>query len=161
MKRLFVVLLSMVTVVMTGPSALADQPIHERQPVDAVFVDGSCGFPLEGHTTGYVLGITWIDEDGSVRRFEAYPQLRIVLMNPATGESLTVNISGPAHITEGSDGTFTLVGTGSWFWFEHPDTGAPGLFQTAGSFVLSIDPAGNESFSRVGRLVDLCPELAS
>jgi hypothetical protein len=82
-------------------------------------------------------------------------------MNPATGESLTVNISGPAHITEGSDGTFTLVGTGSWFWFEHPDTGAPGLFQTAGSFVLSIDPAGNESFSRVGRLVDLCPGLAS
>ena len=71
-----------------------------------------------------------------------------------------MNIAGPAHISEGADGSFTLVGTGGWFWVGPPDTGAPGIFLTTGRFVFSVDPAGNESFSRVGRITDLCAKLA-
>jgi hypothetical protein len=90
----------------------------------------------------------------------AYPQLKATSTNLATGEGIRVNIAGPAHIIEGADGGFTLVGTGNWGWGSHPDTGEPGLFLTSGRFVLSVDAAGNESFRRVGRLRDLCAELA-
>jgi len=161
MKRVCAVLLLMLPVVATGPNALANEPTHETLPVDDVFVDESCGFPVEVHQTGFVVAITWIDEDGSLRHFEAYPQLTATLTHLGTGESITVNIAGPAQITEEPDGSFTLVGTGTWFWISHPDTGEPGLFQTAGRFIFSIDSAGNESFSRVGRVVDLCSELAA
>jgi hypothetical protein len=162
MKRLTVVLLlALMALVAAAPSALAAKPTHERVPIDDVLVDESCGFPVEVHTTGFLLAIEWVDEDGSLRRFEAYPQLRSTYTNLDTGESITVNIAGPAHITEGADGSFTLVGTGNWGWDINPDTDEPGHFLTSGRFVFSIDAAGNESFSRVGRIIDLCAKLAA
>ena len=162
MKRLATaLLLTLLALVATAPSALAAKPTHERTPVDDVFVDPSCSFPVEIHTTGFVLAIEWVDEDGSLRRFEAYPQLRSTYTNLATGKSIKVNIAGPAHITESPDGSFTLVGTGNWGWDSHPDTGEPGLFLTSGRFVFSIDAQGNESFRRVGRITDLCAKLAA
>jgi hypothetical protein len=163
MKRLAAaLLLTLLALVATAPSALAAKPTHERTPVDDVFVDeDSCDFAVEIHTTGFILAIEWVDEDGSLRRFEAYPQLRATYTNLVTGESIKVNISGPAHITESPDGSLTLVGTGDWSWDVHPDTGEPGLFLTSGRFVLSIDAQGNESFQRVGRITDLCAKLAA
>ena len=162
MKRLAAaLLLTLLALAATAPSALAAKPTHERTPVDDVFVDTSCGFPVEIHTTGFVLAIEWVDEDGSLRRFEAYPQLRSTYTNLDSGKSIKVNISGPSHITESPDGSFTLVGTGNWSWDVHPDTGAPGLFLTSGRFVFSIDAQGNESFRRVGRITDLCAKLAA
>jgi hypothetical protein len=101
MKRLAVVLLlTLLALVAAAPSALAAKPTHERTPVDDVFIDTSCGFPVEIHTTGFVLAIEWVDEDGSLRRFEAYPQLKATHTNLATGRSIKVNISGPAHHRE-------------------------------------------------------------
>lgn len=163
MKRLAVVLLfSLLTLLVAAPSALAAPPTHERVPVDDVVVDEeSCGVPVEIHTTGFILAIEWVGEDGSLRRFEAYPQFKATLTNLVTGESIRVNIAGPAHITESPDGSFTLVGTGNWLFGTHPDTDELGLFQIAGRFVLSIDPQGNESFRFVGRVKDLCAELAA
>ena len=78
MKRLAVVLLfSLLTLLVAAPSALAAPPTHERVPVDDVVVDEeSCGFPVEIHTTGFILAIEWVAEDGSLRRFEAYPSSR-------------------------------------------------------------------------------------
>jgi hypothetical protein len=52
---------------------------------------------------------------------------------------VTVNIAGPGQFTDGTDGSFTLVGTGNWLWGNHPKTGEPGLFLLSGRFVLSVD----------------------
>jgi hypothetical protein len=160
-RRIVVLLLTLLALVMAAPSAQAAPPTHERMPADFDGVDETCGFPVEIHQTGFVIAIEWVDEDGSLRRIEAYPQLKATFTNPATGESITVNIAGPAHITESPDGSFTLVGTGNWGWGNHPQTGEPGIFLLSGRFVFSVDAQGNESFRSVGRFVDLCAELAA
>lgn len=160
MRRLVLVLALTFPFLVAAPSAQAGKPTHERLPNNATFVDDSCGFPVRFEQTGSLVRITWTAADGSVRVKEAYPQLKATLTNLATGRSITVNIAGPAHISEGADGSFSLIGTGSWFWPFHPDTGAPGLFLTSGRFVFAVDPAGNESFGRSGRIVDLCARLA-
>lgn len=160
MRGLLLTLVVTLPLLVLAPSALAAKPTHERLPIDDEFVDDSCGFPVNVDQTGYVVRITWTAEDGSVRVKEAYPQYKSTFTNPATGKSITVNIAGPAHISERADGSFSLTGTGSWFWPFHPDTGAPGLFLTSGRFVFSVDSEGNESFTRTGRIVDLCAQLA-
>jgi hypothetical protein len=162
MKRPAVVLfLALLTLLVAAPSALAAKPTHERMPIDDEFVDESCGFPLQVQQTGFLVAIEWVGEDGSLRRFEAYPQLKATYTNPSTGQSIRVNFSGPAHITEGTDGSFTLVGTGLWLFGSHPDTDEPGIFLLSGRFVLSIDAQGNQSFHRAGRVTDLCAQLAA
>jgi hypothetical protein len=160
-RRIVVLLLTLLALVITAPSAQAAPPTHERLSADFDGVDETCGFPVEIHQTGFIIAIQWVDEDGSLRRIEAYPQLKAPFTNPATGESIRVNIAGPAHITESPDGSFTLVGTGNWIWGNHPQTGEPGTFLLSGRFVLSVDAQGNESFRSVGRFVDLCAELAA
>jgi hypothetical protein len=159
--RVVVLLVTLAALVAAAPSALAAPPTHERVPIDDEFTDESCGFPVEIQLTGFVHTITWVNEDGSVRRIEAFPQGKATLTNPETGESITHNAAGPAHVTENPDGSFTLVGTGNWGWPNHPETGEPGIFQLSGRFVLSVDAEGNESFRFVGRFVDLCAELAA
>ena len=162
MKRLTVVLLvTLAACVVATSSAQAAPPTHERVRVDETFIDESCGFRVQTHVTGFVVTIEWVDEDGTTRRFEAFPQGRATHTNLSTGESITVNTSGPAHTTENPDGSLTVVGTGTWGFGNHPDTGAPGIFQVAGRWVFSIDAQGNESFRFVGRVRDLCTELAA
>jgi hypothetical protein len=141
MKRLAVVVLATLAVLAAAaPSAQSAPPTHERVPIDETpFIDESCDFPVEIHQRGFVIRITWVDEDGSVRRIEAFPQGRATLTNPDTGERITVNAAGPAHITDNPDGSFTLVGTGTWGWPNHPETGALGIFQLKGRFVLAVD----------------------
>jgi hypothetical protein len=162
MKRLTVVLLlTLAASVVATSSAQAAPPTHERVPVDETFIDESCGFRVQTHVTGSVLTIEWVNEDGTTRRFEAFPQGRATHTNLSTGESITVNAAGPAHTTENPDGSFTVVGTGTWGFGNHPQTGEPGIFQIAGRWVFSIDAQGNESFRFAGRVRDLCAELAA
>ena len=161
-RRVVVLLVTLAALVAAVPSALAAPPTHEREPIDATFTDEeSCGFPVEIHLTGFVLRIEWVNEDGSVRRIEAFPQGKATLTNPDTGESITVNAAGPVHVTENPDGSFTLVGTGNWGFSSHPETGEAGQFQVSGHWVFSLDAEGNESFRFVGRVRDLCAELAT
>jgi hypothetical protein len=160
MKRLAVVFLAtLAALVAAAPSAQAAPPTHERVPVDETVIDESCGFRVQTHVTGFVVTIEWVDEQGT-RRFEAFPQGRATHTNLSTGESITVNTAGPEHTTESPDGSLTVVGTGTWGFGNHPETGAPGIFQVAGRWVFSIDAQGNESFHFVGRVRDLCAELA-
>ena len=116
---------------------------------------------VQTHLTGFVLTIEWVDGDGTIRRFTAFPQGRATHTNPSTGESVTVNAAGPERTTVNPDGSFTVVGTGTWGFANHPETGAPEIFQVAGRWVFSVDAQGNESFRFVGRVRDLCAELAA
>jgi len=162
MKRLAVVFLAtLAALVAAAPSAWAAPPTHERVAVDETLIDESCGFRVQTHVTGVVLTIEWVDQDGTTRRFEAFPQGRATHTNLSTGESITVNTAGPAHTTENPDGSLTVVGTGTWGFSNHPQTGEPGIFQVAGRWMFSIDAQGNESFHFVGRVRDLCAELAA
>lgn len=160
MKRLSLVVLLTLGLLLVGPSALATKPTIQEFPIDLLFLDESCGFPIEVQITGFIIHIEWIDAGGSLRVFEAGPQIKMTLTNLDTGETLTSNIAGPAHITEGSDGSFTFVGTGTWSWNANPETGEPGIFVSAGRWVFAVDSEGNESFTIVGKIFDLCPELA-
>jgi hypothetical protein len=161
MRRLLVVLLVALGALLAGPTALAAPPTHETIPVDDVFFDPSCGFPIEGHVTGFAVVITWANKDGSSRVFVANPQLKATLTNLNTGSTYTENISGPAHITVHPDGTSTLVGTGLWGFDLNPQTGAPGASLNAGRLVATFDAAGNEtSFQIIGHVTDLCAKLA-
>jgi hypothetical protein len=161
MKRLAVVLLVTLAALVAAPSAQAAPPTHERVPIDETFTDESCGFPVQVQLTGFMLVIEWVDEDGTTRRFEAFPQARATLTNLSTGESITVNTAGSTHITENPDGSLTVVGTGNWGFPSHPETGEPGFFLLSGRWVFSLDAQNNESFHFVGRVRDLCVELAT
>jgi hypothetical protein len=96
-----------------------------------------------------------------LRRFEAYPQVRATFTNPSTGQSVTVNLAGTAHVTEGADGSFTLVSTVNWGFSHHPDNDEPGIFLLSGRFVFSVDAQDNASLRSVGQVVDLCAQLAA
>jgi hypothetical protein len=161
MKRLAVVLLlTLAAVAVAAPSAQAAPPTHEQVPIDDEFIDESCGFPVQGHVTGFMLVIEWVDKDGTTRRFEGFPQARTTFTNLITGESITVNAAGSAHITDNPDGSFTAVGTGNWGFPSDPETGEPGFVLLSGRWVF-IEAQGNTSFSFVGQEVDLCAELAA
>jgi hypothetical protein len=163
MKRLTVVLLvTLAASVVATSSAQAAPPTHERVPVDETFIDNrACDFPVQGHATGFMLIIEWVDEDGTTRRFEGFPQAKLTLTNLTTGKSITANTAGAFHLTENPDGSLTAAGTGNWGFPFDLETGEPGFLLYSGRWVFSIDAQGNESFRFVGRVRDLCTELAA
>ena len=166
MKRLTVVLLVTLAVLLAAPSAQAAQPTVERFPVNDQGIDEeTCGFPIETTITGSVVAISWFeegaDQDGRVLYIAADPQLKLTMTNLDTGETITLNISGPVHVNATADGGVVVLETGLWARGENPETGESGLFQTAGLLRITIDAEGNESFQFVGRVTDLCAELAA
>ena len=95
MKRLAIaVLLALPMMLATAPGALAAQPTIQREAIDDTRVDTSCGFPVQVHTTGFVITIQWVDADGTTRTIQAFPQAKDTLTNLDTGTSIMVNISG-------------------------------------------------------------------
>ena len=52
MRRVAAGVLCTVLVLFVGPTASANKPAIQRTPVDDEFVDDSCGFDVDVHTTG-------------------------------------------------------------------------------------------------------------
>lgn len=154
-------------VVVAPGAALASQPTVTMSPLTVDNeIDTSCGFAVAVHAVVRFIDIVWTDSAGNVRDFEAAMESSVQLTNVATAKTIKVNEAGPgtAYYSTSGEGTFTLVGTGGWGWGHNPDINypsVPGMFLTEGRFTLTIDPQGNFSVSRVGRLVDLCAELAA
>jgi hypothetical protein len=163
MKRLAVVFLAtLAALVAAVPSAQAAPPTHDLVPINETFTDNeACDFPVQGHVTGFMLIIEWVDEDGTTRRFEGFPQAKLTLTNLTTGKSITANTAGSFHLTENPDGSLTAAGTGNWGFPFDLETGEPGFLLYSGRWVFSIDAQGNESFRFDGRVRDLCTELAA
>lgn len=158
--RKSLVVLAAVGVALFASVASAREPTVQRYPIDDQFVVQSCGFPVSIHATGFLLDITWVDANGNVKVIEAAPQMKWELTNQDTLKVIKVNIAGPGQFYFPADGSFKLVGTGTWSWTSNPDTDEPGLFLSKGRFVFSIDSGGNSTWNRVGTLIDLCGELA-
>ena len=143
------------------PAAFADQPTIQRIPYEDHFVSESCGFPVQNDVTGTALDISYTDALGNLHSIQAGPQFKQTMTNLVTGKTIVVNISGPAKLTFGADGSFTQVGTGNWTWMRvDPATFTPGTFLTQGRFVLSISPSGVRTFTSTGTTTDLCAQLA-
>jgi hypothetical protein len=85
MTRFLVVVGIALASVVFVPSALSDPPTIQRTPCDQTFNDNvDCGFPVQVHVVGTDLAIIFAD-----REFDAFPQSRATLTNPATGTSFT------------------------------------------------------------------------
>jgi hypothetical protein len=156
-KRLTTVFLAMLLPFLFVPRAFAGKPTIVKTPVDEIIDDDvDCAFPVEIHIAGTDLSITWTDSNGTVRMFEGFSGGYADLTDLDSGATLRVAISGPAHVTYFQDGSFELVGTGSWISFlEDP----PGITQPIGRFVFFVDSEGNSTYQAVGRQVDLCAKL--
>jgi len=138
--------------------ASAAKPTRQLIPASEDIVIGDCGFPVEidflrekGTLT------TFTDESGAVVFELTTGPFVVAVTNLETGESLRLNISGPGMFRVEKDGTATFTGAGPWLFFGFsPAEGFPTFFLTEGKFVFE-----DGTFTQVGRLVDLCAELAA
>ncbi|HUF75776.1 MAG TPA: hypothetical protein VMM35_05825 [Longimicrobiales bacterium] len=161
MKRLGILLITVLSGLVLVPAATADKPERFFLPSeDFVFscpsFDVSIEF-LENNEYSTVFS------DG---RFLITGKLKIRLTNLSDpGNSMDANISGPGVITETSDGGFQLTAWGIWlFWFFPGDLGpgSPGtMLLTKGLASATIDGTGNlASFTPARNTTSLCPALA-
>ena len=160
MRRLAVLLLVALPGLIAAPVAQAGGPTIEKVFVSDTFVDSSCGFPVQLQIVGYQGVLEWTTRDGSIRRFEFFPEASLTLTTLETGEVIRLAAGGPGHITQDVDGGFDFSGTGIWVFPRRPGTNEPGIWETVGNLTFTLDPHGNESVHLAGRLVDLCAELA-
>ena len=99
----------------------------------------SCDSPVEVHITGFAIIMEWPNEDGGFHLFAAAPQIKVILTNLDTEETIARNIAGPNFFTENPDGSISFAGTGTWLRLSNPETGEPGLFWKAGRFDVNVD----------------------
>lgn len=135
----------------TTTAASDGKPIREPVFFEDFVVENVCPFPVLIETTANKEFVT-IFED----RILVTGKLFTRLTNLETGESLELNISGPATISE----TEVLRGRGLLILFPE-DAGGPGLVLTAGRVELI---RGEDGFiaemSTSGQTVDVCAALA-
>lgn len=135
----------------TTTAASDGKPIREPVFFEDFVVENVCPFRVLIETTANKEFVT-IFED----RILVTGKLFTRLTNLETGESLELNISGPATISE----TEVLRGRGLLILFPE-DAGGPGLVLTAGRVELI---RGEDGFiaemSTSGRTVDVCAALA-
>jgi hypothetical protein len=139
-----------------APGAGADRPI--REPLGDQNATGRfCpGFDVEIVTTAnkevaqiFSSGVTLVTG-----------VLKVEVTNVSTGETLTLNISGPGKFS--ADGS-TISARGTWLLFGEagqlpgPD---PGMLLVSGHTTLNLGPAGIASMSVRGTIVDICAALA-
>jgi hypothetical protein len=102
------------------------------------------------------------DENGDVRQVVT-GTLVLRLTNEETGESITVNISGPGTFTFHPDGSFTIESAGPWLQFDPTRTlSNSALNLTWGRVVLEVSADGSLAIftSQRGRVEDVCAALA-
>jgi len=163
-------LLGMLGGVVTTSPALADgrgngwqfMSLPPTFTVDPIF----CGFEIQGTTLvnkGFVKALTTADGSGA---FLTTGTAKLSLTNPANGNTITVNISGPIKEIVFPDGSVTFVGKGHQFNMLAPADaarfGLPGFFVSAGGLTLAVAADGTiTSLSMDGNvLVDLCAALS-
>jgi hypothetical protein len=156
------------TVVLVGlafvPAAIANKPIrevHESQP-DMLITD-QCAFPVLGHVDGGEIITTFTDRAGNpIRQIGVFPGNTLTSTNLETGKSITVVSTGSYHAQVEPDGSGSFMSTGSGPSLGNPITGEPGIWYQNGRLVITFDADGNQtSVDFTGKLVNLCPQLAS
>lgn len=160
MRRVAAAIAFVVVAALLPVAASAAKPIREVIPGADEFVVDDCGFAVRVQAEGRTIRTSFTDGEGNIiRQIEVYPGFRWIFTNLDTSETIVAVITGPAFLRISPDGSSTFTGTGPWGWIGDPAIG-PGIFLTQGRFVFTFDAEGNTTtFTRVGRVVDVCALL--
>jgi hypothetical protein len=164
MRSGLAVLSTVLIALSVAPAATADKPIREiiPAPEDRVITD-QCPFPVLGHIEGSEIDTTFTDRAGNpVKLLGVFPGNTLTLTNLDTSKSITVGATGSFQLRLKPDGSASGMVTGQGAWLSNPVTGEPGIWYQNGRVTATLDAEGNTtSVSNTGKLVDLCPQLAS
>jgi hypothetical protein len=144
--------------------ATAAEPTREIVPAppDRVISD-QCAFLVSAHIDGVEINTTFTDKAGNpVKLLGVFPGNMLTLTNPETGKSITLAATGSFQARAQPDGSTAFSVTGNGPWFPNPVSGEPGIWYQSGRVTASFDAEGNmTSVGSTGKLIDLCPQLAS
>jgi hypothetical protein len=147
-----------------APAASARKPTREINPSQSdVVITDQCDFPVLGHISGVEIIKTWTDDAGNpLKQIVTFPGNRLTFTNRDTGTSVTVVGTGSTQLRAQPDGSVSARAMGHGPFFPNPLTGEPGIWYLSGQGRATFDAHGNVTSARLsGRLVDLCPSLAS
>jgi hypothetical protein len=147
-----------------APAASAKKPTKQINPSqDDVLITDQCAFPVLGHIEGIEIIKTWIDDAGNpVKQIATFPGNTLTFTNLDTGTSVTVAGTGSSQLRAERDGSVSARAMGHGPFFPNPITGEPGIWYLSGQGKATIDSQGNVTSAKLaGKLVDLCPSLAS
>ena len=164
MPRKLLLLMAVLLALGATTAASASKPIREVNPgqPDEV-IGGQCAFPVLGHIDGPEIIKTFVNAAGDpIKQMVTFPGNKITLTNAKTGASVTILGTGSSQLRPRRDGSFSARAMGHGIFFPNPLTGEPGIWYLSGQGASTLDPGGNVTSANLhGRLVDLCPRLAS
>ena len=164
MRRRLLLLPTVLICLALAPEASAKKPMREINPSqDDVVIADQCAFSVLGHIDGIEIIKTWIDDAGDpVKQIVTFPGNRLTLTNLDSGTSVTVMGTGSSQLRAQPSGSVSARAMGHGLFFPNPLTGEPGIWYLSGQGKATLDSQGNViSATLAGRLVDLCPSLAS
>jgi hypothetical protein len=156
-----------IAVLLVSLVPVAAEGAPERFPLEAddlLFAPGEvCDFGVSQEiliNQEYALAFP-VAQDGS-QLLLVTGRLTLRLTNLASGESITVNASGPGKLVFNEDGSLSIMAMGrTSFWFAPGDLDGPSLRLTAGLAIVVIGPAGSETYAVLPRRdQDLCAALS-
>jgi hypothetical protein len=127
--------------------------------------NGYCPFDVQVDIVSHQRTTTTTLQDGTVvQRFTGNATATVT--NPATGESITYNISGPGTLTTFPDGSFTIDAAGPNLLYTTVENTQPAgvlpLAYTTGRVQVEVDEEGQTTSYRLnGNSTDVCAELAA
>ena len=153
MRSIVVLVAALVTVVAAG-TTLAAAPVKEPIVIEDEDFDNLCSFPVRIAITANKEYVKFFS-DG---RILVNGKLFARITNLDTGQSIDVNISGPAHITPFSERS---MGRGILLLFPQDATG-PGLLLLTGRLdIVRGEDGFITSYDNRGTSVDVCAALAA
>jgi hypothetical protein len=155
MRRIALSIVIAVTLLTSASTALANGPERVSDGPPPTFTDPTCGYPIDVQVVANrEVAMTWTDASGVPIRTIVTGTLKVMMTNPASGKSATLNISGPAIITYNADGTANQVLLGRSVIV---DTVA-GQLSLGNGRVIETLPSG-AVLSLTGRSLNLCDAL--
>ena len=169
MRKVSLVLVVAGAIVAGASPAFAVQPTRVFSPASSFVVPssaagGPCSFAMNvSFDVDREYVTTFFDQAGDLVRLQIAGHLVETITNANTGESVTLNISGPATIVIDSSGLFHFTSRGAATFFNLSPPFAT-LFVGHVRLDATLDPTtGIFAFnvlSSAGREVDLCPILS-
>jgi hypothetical protein len=151
-KRTVAALAAVLVTLLAGGAASAGQPIREPLLFEDFTLENVCPFPVLVEATAQKEFITFF-ADG---RVQVTGKFFVRLTNTSTGQSLDLNISGPAILAP----VERYFGRSIILLFP-TDASGPGLVLTTGrTDIIRAEDGSIVQFDPRGRTVDVCAALA-
>jgi hypothetical protein len=153
--------LPVLLILMLLPAAIAGASPPTRQAVpdfEPFVVSGNCAFDVQ---------VVQLRNDEVTATFDdgrqlTTGQLRVELINTASGAAIAVNVSGPVTFTPNADGTFTAIYHGRSLIFPNaPEPEQHIFWVTSGRVVMTVsnDSTVFSLLNVVGSTLDVCAAI--